>query len=249
MPLTIPPAVNYQTPLVSLPVVWSQSPVEGDRIVPVEITWATMGGAFNCVSINIYGGAAQTISQIVALSVDNSDCASDITFLFPDTQQSYGVKAQTPVATFPVFSNQTQFFVSAPAAGPSDVTRFGVLNSMPPPVALPETVPPTQTASAANLRADITTAQQIIAAGVNGTLTGYTISFAFASAPAGTVAYEFKDGTGAVLFAAGATASGLAVNVQGVALRFVNGVTFNVIGPTLGAAGSLAIVNAYYTVP
>lgn len=253
MGLVIPPAVNYQTPLVSLPVAWDRPPVEGSRIVPVEIDWGTMGGANNCVSINLFGGAAQTISQIVSVSIDNSACSVPVTFIFPDTAQTYEVKALTPVATFPVFTNQTQFFVSAPGALAADVTRFGLLNSLPPPVSLAESpfVPAPQVAAINSINIGAAGSNPIVAAGISGTLTGLFVALTLA--PAALLAtITVQDGTGKLIATATIQGGGgagptyvILFNMQGIDVPFTNGLNLQ----HGASAGSLANVNVFYTVP
>jgi hypothetical protein len=212
-----------------------------------------MGGAANCVSLNLYGGAAQTISQICALSVDNSASAADVVFIFPDTAQTYVVKAQTPVATFAVFTNQTQFFVSAPNAQAADVTRFGVLNSLPYPVALSEAVPAQETASATAINLAATGSTQIVPAGIYGTIQTISVSYDL-GAGSPQVPFTLTDGTGKLLAQAsgGSAGSGatwiVVLNLSGLAIRFQNGVKFNV-SAAVGTAGSTASVNLYYTTP
>jgi hypothetical protein len=246
--LNIPPAINYASPLVSLPTIWDKPPTEGDRIVPCEIDWGIMGGPNNCVNINLFGGAAQTISQICAISVDNSACSADVQFIFSDTNQTYTVKAGTPVATFPVFSNSTQLFVYAPAAQALDVTRFGLLNSMPFPVALPEINPPVETTSATGINLVPVVSSQIIPVAISGVLTGFSISFAFAGA-APILNWSLTDAThtlyaGAVNSAAVGT---VVVTENNLQLLFTGGIKFNSSG---GApATSEAVLNLYYTVP
>ncbi len=258
MGISLPPAVNYLTPLVSMPTVWDRSPVEGSRIVPIEIDWGSYLAAplnSSCVAINLYGGAAQTISQIVALSVDNSQCSVPVTFVFPDTAQTYQVKDLTPVATFPVFSNQTQFFVNAPGALISDVTRFGVLNSMPFPVSLNESprpgLPEVAVFNAINVVAGTTA---IIPAGISGTITGIVVAFQFA-ATAVNVGWVLEDGTSKVVAggqAAAASAAGDNVFItsfsqSGLEIPFTHGLNF--VMSVTGAGPGLATVNVYYTVP
>jgi hypothetical protein len=253
VPIVIPPATNYASPLISLPTLWNSPPTEGDRIVPCEIDWGIMGGPNQCVNVNLYGGAAQTVSQICAITIDNSNCSVSVIFIFPDTAQTYEVKALTPVATFPVFTNQTQFYVYAPGALSTDITRFGILNSLPYPVALaesPQIIPPpllqSVTAFGINLAADPVTAQ-VVALGINGTLTGLSVSFAFVTPlPATPILWTLADGTHTLY--GGAINSDLVVTESGLEIPFVNGIKFTASAPA-AASGSTAIVNVFYTVP
>lgn len=248
MPLIIPVAKNYQNPVNSLPAIFGQTePPEGPRLVPIEIDWGTMASPEGAVSINLYGGGAQTLSQIVAISVDNSGCGADIQFVFPDTSQTYTVAAYEPIATFPVFTNQTQFFVVSPNAEASDTTRFAILNTMPPAVSLPLSVEQ-QSASVGDLTV-ATGTTDLVAAGINGTLEGIFINFTFGSGAASAV-WELVDGeTTPKVIAAGnvSNADNSPVSIAPITVRFINGL--KLVMTLTGAAGNQMAINLYYRTP
>jgi hypothetical protein len=249
MPLTIPTAVNYQNPMNSVPALFASTPPEGARMVPIEIDWTTMGGANNCVSINLYGGAAMTLSQVVALSIDNSQCGADVQFIFPDSQQTYTIPAYEPAITLPVFTNATQMFVFSPDAADADFTRFAILNTMPPPLASPLSVE--QQAVALNEVPVATGTTQLIAAGTNGVVEAIDVSFQFVSTAVND-GWQIVDGTGRVLAGGQAGASPISNDnvyiksfaMSGLSLRYSNGLKFtqNITGD---GSEALAVVNVY----
>lgn len=249
MSLNIPPAVNYQNPMNSVPAIFGNTPPEGARLVPVDISWAAMGGPNNCISINLYGQAAQTLSQVVALSVDNSECGADVQFIFPDTSQTYTVPAYSPILTLPVFTNATQMFVLAPNATEADETRFAILNTMPPPIASPLSVE--QQANSFNEVAVATGSTQIVPAGNDGVVQAIDVSFQFVST-ACNVAWQIKDGMGKILAGGQAGASPIAnnnayiksFNLSGLNIRYADGITFTQTVAGSGAS-ALAVVNLY----
>jgi hypothetical protein len=256
MPLVLPPAANYQNPMNSVPAIFGAAPPEGARLVPIDIIWAAMGGPNNCVHINLFGGAAATLSQIVALSVDNSACAADVQFLFADTAQTYTVPAYAPNSTFAVFTNSTEVYVLSPLASGNDATRFCIHNTLPPPVALPLTALEQQTAVFDNIPvANGTTV--LIAPPASGVLEGITVSFQF-TATACNVIWQLTDGeaTPKVLAGGQSAASPISndnINIisfsqSGLFLRFLNGVRF-VQAITGSGAGAAASVNLYYRSP
>jgi len=137
MALNVPPAVNYPSPLIAIPSRWAQKPVEGPKAISCEIDWATMGGSQDTVNFNLQNNATLAFSQIVALKVDNSNCGGDVQFIFPDTGDTVTIPALAAEVITPVFTNGQQFFVQGLGTDAADVTRFQVLNAMPPPLAIP----------------------------------------------------------------------------------------------------------------
>lgn len=249
MGLNIPPAVNYQNPMNSVPALFAKTPPEGARLVPVEIDWVAMGGPNDCVAINLFGQAAATISQIVALSIDNSNCAVDVTFAFPDTSQTYVIPAFEPSITLPVFTNATNLFVYAPGASDSDFTRFAILNTMPPPLAAPLSVE-----QQIEVFDDVPVASgntQIIANTLDGVIQAIDVSFQFV-ATACNVKWQLADGNGKVLAGGQAGATPIpntnayvkSFNMSGLNIRFSNGVVFT---QTVSGSGTsaLATVNVF----
>jgi hypothetical protein len=217
-----------------------------------EIDWGAMGGPYNCVDFNLYGGAAQTISQIISLSVDNSYSGADVSFIFPDTGQTYLVPAYTPQCVFPVFTNTTNFYASSPNALASDVTRFAIHNDLPPPVSVPITQLQ-QSVSALSIGVAVGSTQ-LIGTGVSGTIEGFSVNFMVPVAAASfNQLFQLKDGTGAVIWGAnaggnsGSTVNALLVNQTSVNKRFSNGVVLVQTGGTV--TGAVADANLYYRTP
>lgn len=252
MAIKVPPAKNYQSPLVSRPTRWDAPPVEGDRLVAVEIDWATMGGENNCVNINLQDNATLNFTQVVALSIDNSLCASDVVFVFPDTAETVAIPAYAPKCIVPVFTNQTQFYVYAPKAEGSDVTRFSIHNSMPPPTSIPLTVQQ-QTQFVANLAADGATTHTILPANFSGTLRGLTVFLGSPVTNSGALTIQLKDGNNEVLagsqFFSDSTDSSnnlFLIQLNPVYLRFMSGIKLFQNGVNVGGFYS---VNLLYQTP
>jgi hypothetical protein len=253
MALSVPPAVNYQSPLNALPVKWDRTPSEGSKIIPCEVDWGTMGGPNNCVSFNLQNNATLNFSQIVALSIDNSVCGSDIEFIFSDTTETLSIPAYAPKTIVPVFTNQTQFWLSCPSARSEDITRFSILNSMPPPIAVPTTQEQT-TASASSIDITVTGSIQIVATTINGTLENISIDGnLYANATGGEVSWQMVDGN-SVVIAQGGQIGNLnswnyfnALTLNDVRLRFQGGLKFQ--WTTLHVGAGQYDVNLYYRTP
>lgn len=258
MPLVLPPAVNYTTPLVSIPALWALRaiPPEGPKLVPVEINWGTDAGADLAVNINMQNNAVLNFSRVVAISVDNSACAADVQFIFQDTSETTVIPAYTPKLIIEVFTNGTQFIIYAPNASDTDVTRFSFHNVMPPPVA----VPVTQTqnnATANNINIDKTqggVSTAIIAAGVNGIIEAFDAQAYLTNDSAKNARYELRDGTAKVVWSTQVVSSGLSDTFQaitdltGLHVPFRNGLYCHVVSSTL-QTGSRGIFNLYYRTP
>lgn len=234
MSLTLPPARNYSSPVASYVSNLFLPPIEGNRYVPIEILWASMGGPNNCVAINLYGGGAQTtLSQIISLSVDNSLCGADIQFLFPDSGQTYTVPAYEPAVVFPVTTNATNFYVLAEfGEEPIDITRFAILNYLAPPSAVPSTREQVASSSSNLALASTSTDTQLIATGITGTLELISLRAALISGVAGGWSNSFfmNDGDGKRLASGVMSGNNTALNVTlidlpDVNIRFHNGVT------------------------
>lgn len=198
----VPPAVNYPNPLVALVARYLNPPREGNRMIPVEIDWGTMGGASHCVAINLQNNATLEFSQIIALAVDNSDCGADVRFVFPDTGETTTIPAGSPKTIIEVFTNQVQFFVVAgfnsETVLANDSTRFSIHNSLPPPISVPISVE--QESAVFNaINADGATMTQLVPATVSGTLQGIQVLRTSPFANSGAQAFLIKDGTGKVI--------------------------------------------------
>lgn len=249
MTLSVPPAVNYQSPLIAVPTRWDQSPPEGSKIIPCEVDWGAMGGSFNCVSFNLQNNATLNFSQIVALSIDNSACGSDIKFIFPDTSETLAIPAYAPKTIVPVFTNQTQFWLSCPFAQSEDITRFSILNSMTPPIAVPTTQE--QTVAVISDIAAATTNVQLVPTTVNGTLENASISFSDGGT-LGSCSWKLQDGNanalagGTVGTVSGAAITALVYAVTELRVRFQGGIVLVMID---GGATGVFDFNLYYRTP
>jgi hypothetical protein len=238
--------------LIAVPTRWDQAPVEGSKLIPVEVDWGTMGGASNCVSFNLQNNATLNFSQIVALSIDNSACGSDIEFVFPDTTETLSIPSYSPKTILPVFTNQTQFWLSCPSAQSEDITRFSILNSMPPPIAVP-TTQEQNIASVQSIAGDAVAATPIISASVSGTLENVFLNWYGSGVSASNANWQLIDGSNNVLGSgvqqtiSGAKTVNTALILSDVRIRFQNGVSLKVT--LAAAAGSLFSANLYYRTP
>lgn len=254
MSMTVPPAVNYQSPLVSFPTRWqNEKPTEGPRQIPCEIDWGSMGGANNCLNINIQNNAVQNFSQIVALKVDNSLSGADVQFIFTDMNDTVTIPAYES-AVVPVFTGQTQFFVSAPNAQSEDITRFQILNCLPPPIAIaPSSAQDVLASAAIALTVGTTT---LLASTVSGTIEGVNISASVRN-PGGTwgLQFTYRDGTGTILWVAemvgesGVSATAILAAMAPVHIRFQGGITLAITGTAPGGDGGFVTTNMPYRTP
>lgn len=254
MPISIPAFVQYQSPIVPLRGLWNHAPPEGDQFVNCEIDWLVSPPG-SAVAFSLSGNSPVAISQIVAISVDNTRCGADLAFIFPDSGFILDISAGSD-GIYPVFTNALTFYVSG-ASGPGvaigDRTVFQILNSMPPPVPLPigahQTV---NSLGGANIA--VNGSNVIAGSPTSGTLKGITGSVvAIGGAATGAVILVMQDGAGAILWASsfGAGASQVAnvpISVTGLNRRFSNGINLVVSGSTLGP-GSVATLNVYFTQP
>lgn len=228
---------------------WNSAPLEGDRFVNAELDWLSSPPG-SAVQFQLAGSSPVAISQIVALAVDNAASGADVAFIFPDSGFVLSVPARTS-GVFPVFTNALMFYASAPAAHAGDRTVFQAFNSMPPPI-------PVAASLAQNVASVIGVglangSTQIVPAGVNGTLNTLSLSFDMtAGAAIGNVQFELFDGTGKALWAnfyavqANQTIN-IPLNLTGLSLRFVNGLSMAVSGLTLSGGGMN--ISAYYSQP
>lgn len=262
MPYRVPPAVNYPGPLVMVKDRYKANPVEGFNMVPADIDWGTMGGADHCVEINLQVNATLNFSQICALVVDNSDCACDIRFVFPDTGVTVTIPAYSPYDVYPVFTNNVQFYVQAGLNGQvvqsTDQTRMSIHNSVPPPISIP-TTEAQQFASVASIDAATAATTTIIPAGTNGRLEDVDIfgTVAVQSNPYRTFVWKLKDNASTPnVFAQGTVAAFQAnaqnisqiYNMNGLARTFVDGLYLEIVSTNLDAQGTLS-VNVGYRSP
>jgi len=250
MPITIPPFSQYQAPLVPLRGLWRRAPPEGDYFVNAEIDWAA-GGVGTAVQFALSGNSPVSLSQIVALSVDNSRCGADTDFLFPDSAFLLTVPAHNQLIA-PVFTNALTFYAIAANAAAGDVSILQILNSMPPPVPIQPTALQQSSVSTGVAIANGTT--QLVAAGVSGTLEGFQLIVAVNN-PAATfnASIALIDGLGNNLWYGNvsfptATYQTVPFTVTGLAKRFYNGIRM-VLTNVTGGAGSTISPNIYYSVP
>jgi hypothetical protein len=245
MPLTIPAFDQYQEPMFPLRGLWKTAPVEGDKIVKAEIDWLVTTRS-NAVQFSLSGNSPVSLSQIVALAVDNSRSGADVSFIFPDSGWELVVPAHNQLIA-PVFTNALMFYASSPASIAGDTTIILILNSMPPPVPIAPSIAQNHASVSGVPLTNNST--QLIPLGVNGTLN--TISMSVAMASAGNANVALQDGTGKILWQntyTAAVAGGDAdVNLSSLSLRFINGIAVVVTLSTFTAGAIIA--NAYYSTP
>lgn len=257
MTITIPGvAVNYQSPLLFFPTKWqNESPPEGPGGISCEIDWGTMGGASNVVFVSPQNNTAsnQSMSQIVALCVDNSGCGGDCEFLFPDTSDILTMPAGSPRTISPIFTNGSSFYVSCPTAEPGDVTRFQLLNTLPPPLSVAGGFEQ-EAGVSTDIPNDGATGGTLIADNISGYIENLNVYVTAADASAGgSYVYTFQDGNSNIIagFQVAVPEAGninaLVLNLQGVKLRFINGLTLVASGGDT-ELGHISI-NLYYKSP
>jgi len=261
MSTLIPVSVNYPSPLTAVPSRMQDEPTEGRKQVPIEILWGTMGGAAKCIAFNLQNNATLNISQISTLKVDNSASAADVQFIFGDTGETVTIPAGVPVAVVPVFSNATQFFVSAPNSVQGDITRAQLLNYIQPPITVAPTFERTASSSSPGVITQATNQTfQLIPVGVNGTLQDLELWLSQTSAPATPpvqFVFSVQDGQGApnklinswnFALVAGTFTKIDLVNLAGINWRFVNGLQLVIQGIS-GTGGAILNQYASYTKP
>jgi hypothetical protein len=232
LPLTIPPFVQYQSPIVPLRGLWNTSPKEGDMMISAEIDWLVSPPG-NAVQFSLSGNSPVAISQIVALGVDNSRSGADVQFVFSDSGSQLVVPAHNQLVA-PVFTNGLMFYAIAGAAVLGDVTAFLVFNSMPPPVPIAPSIAQNHAAITGVPLSNGTT--PVIPPPTTGTLN--TISMIISptgGASPGVIVVSLVDGTGravwssAIELPAGETQT-IPIDVSGLSLRFVNGLNLVLSG-------------------
>jgi hypothetical protein len=243
--VTVPPFDQYQSPLVPLRGLWHAAPVEGDRFVNVDIAWLVTTRN-QAVQFSLSGNSPVALSQIVALSVDNSRSGAAIDFVFPDSGFVLTCPARNS-GVFPVFTNALMFYAVANGAIAGDETIFQILNSMSPTIMILSS----QTQNHANIvgASLVNGTTPIIPAGVNGTLN--TLDFTVDPGSAGGGAQlELVDGTGRIVWVASpseTTSDSQRYSVTGLSVRFVNGLNLVVSSSTIAAG--LTVGNVYYSTP
>lgn len=255
MSLLLPPSKNYQSPLNAVPIFYGRMPREGAKMIPVEIDWATMGGTGKCVSFNLQNNAYLEFSQIVAVSVDNSQCGADIQFIFPDTSETLTIPAYSPKTIIEVFTNQTQFYVSAPNSAVEDITRFSIHNSLPPPISVPVTLEQ-NAAAISGINIAVTGSSQIVPTTINGTIESLQVAMQSTAnnATVSRIDWLIIDGAGTAIAAGvltngpGANQSQIVYNGGGLQVRFQTGIVFS-WSSNANTSSGVAYVNLYYRTP
>lgn len=232
---------------------WNRLPPEGDKLLNAEIDWLS-NTTNTAYQFQCGGNSPVALSQLVALYVDNRRCGSDVAFWFPDTGFELVVPAHNQ-GLFPVFTNALQFYAIALNAAAGDVTILQILNSLPPPISL---LPASQTTAlvTSSMGFNIVNSIQMIPVGTSGTVTGLSIQGivnAGATNP-GSFHLFLIDGTGkevweGLLSAPTSGSSTININLTGIDVRFVNGLTVTANGQSNVLAFSQGSVNVYYTTP
>lgn len=235
MGFTVPVSVNYSSPLNAVPLDWISPPVEGAKGIQCSIQWnAAQAGPNKSVAVNLQNNAPLNFSKVRALVFDNSANGSDVQVIFPDTETTMTIPSYTPYAVIPVFTNVTQFFIVSPNALSTDKTGFMILNTLPPPIAVPVTEAQ-NIADVDPIDVSITPGNtNLIVAGTNGTLENAFIYFNAWNNTAfvGRLIWQLVDGTGRSLAQGrvnseiGAVTQGVLFQATDLRLRFENGIYF-----------------------
>jgi hypothetical protein len=254
-------AANYRSPLVAIPSIIDRDPREGKKAVPVEVDWKDYASPW-VVSFNLQVNSAQVLTQIVSLSVDNSQCGADIQFVFTDTSETLTIPAYTAKAIIEVNTRSLQFYLVTGLNGelvePGYITRFAILNYLAPPVVIPAPDSTQEVASFNNITASAgpPADTQLIAAGINGSVENLNVSAQLGFAVTGVAIFQIKDGNGDVIAGAQcATASGpgqnqnvLLIDFNGIDVPFENGLVLHWVSSSLHSDSALS-VNVMYRSP
>jgi hypothetical protein len=249
--ITIPPFNQYQSPIVPLRGLWNAPPVEGDKFITAEIDWLVTTTQ-QAVQFAVSANSPVAFSQIVALAVDNSRSGADVDFVFSDSGFVLTVPALNQ-GVFPVFTNGLMFYAIAQNAVIGDVTTFQVLNSMPPPTYINPSIEQNHASTAGIPVINSTT--PIVPAGVTGTLNTLSLSITLTSgATAENMELNLVDGNGRTLWInvytlPATTTQNFPVELTGLQMRFVNGLSMVVSSSTFGAGTGLIVANVYYSQP
>lgn len=250
-----PPALSINDPLVALPSRMFSEPREGRKTITTTIDWSIpLAKNLAAVSYNLQNNATLEFSQICGLIVDNSDCGSDLDFVFMDTNVTISIPAYAPYTVLDVASNQTQFVVVAKGAIVVDRTSFSILNFAPPPVAVPITRMQ-QNVAVGSIAVTGAGSTVIVPNTTNGTIQGLNITIA---CPTPSVAFNdaftLADGSGKALWTGNAaqanSGSGFITSLidqQGLGLRFRAGL--NLVQAGAATPGATLDVNVYYLIP
>lgn len=248
--ITLPAFDQYQEPLIPLRGLWNRTPPEGDRLINISVAWLVTTKS-TAVQFALGGNSPLAISQIIAVSVDNSRCGADVDFIFPDTGFILTIPAHSQLVA-PVFTNSLMFYVSAPGAAAGDLTVAQVLNSQPPPVAIPASALQTTNAVSNVNMAPASTIAPVIAANLSGTLNGFNIVVT-QTAAGGSGQIALIDGatpTANILWVANLSlvAGTYQYSQTGMNARFYKGLSF-FVGPGAAFTAGQATINLYYKSP
>lgn len=244
MALQVPPFNQYQAPLVPLRGLWNAAPAEGDRFVNVTIEWLVTTTQ-NAVQFALAGNSPVSLSQIVALAVDNGGSGADVDFVFPDSGFVLTVPAHNQ-GVFPVFTNALMFYAVAQTANPGDQTIFQILNSLPPPIPITPSVEQNHS-SVAGL--PLVNSTNPLIGPVNGTLNAISMTVSTVGAGVGQIA--LVDGSNRTIWQSFIASDGgdrsTPLNISGLSLRFIKGVNLVISLSTF--TGSNVVANLYYSTP
>lgn len=252
----IPASMNLGQLPTAIPSIMYKEPKEGHKSVAYDIDWSRpIARGVDTVSINMQDGGTLEFSQICGLVVDNSNCGSDLDFIFPDSDVVISIPAYAPYTCLQVNTQQVQFYVRALSPLAIDKTDFMVLNYAPMPVAVPITVQQ-QIAQVAGVAIDGATASMLLPAGTSGTLRGLQVNGAWnAAALSFNNLLVLSNGVlGDVLWTGNIAGvapdpqfNGPIVNLSNISLRFSDGLVFTQSGGF--AVGGTLSINAYYVTP
>jgi len=129
------PDLAWRGNYVSLPAATLKAPIEGNRTVPVEISWLKDGAPPSyTVVFNAREQRVTPLSQIAAVHISNIHSSVPVRLLFPDT----GFEIELGPALegyYPVVTNGLEFVVYAPLIpSGTDGVSIQVLNFLPPPL-------------------------------------------------------------------------------------------------------------------
>lgn len=256
MPYKVPPSRNYRGALAAMPTKWDREAPEGNQFIPVEIIWGDYSPV-NAVNLNVSNYSNLKFSQITTLIVDNSDCGADIRFSFPDSETTVTVPAYSPYSIIPVVTNAVQFFIETALDNQiietTDVTRFQIHNSNPPPLSIPQALE--QSLSSVGGVSTATAITQVVALGVNGTLENACLQMSVNAANSGRLTWQLVDGSagpltiaqGSADMSAGDKVNVFLFNMPEMRVRFTNGLKL-LCQQTL-ALGAIINVNLYFRTP
>lgn len=250
----VPAAMNFGLFPIPVPSIMYREPAEGRQSITFDVDWSRpIAKSLDTVEFNLQNNAPQNFRQICGLIVDNSNCGSDLDFIFPDTGVTISIPAYAPYTVLQVNTQQVQFYLRGLGVINGDATQFSVLNFAPAPVAVPITVMQ-QVASVASITMDGVSSTSLINANVNGTVQGLNVTVACPKPSASfNNVIRIADGAGTNIWqgnmALQDTSDGQTVCLVNLNInkRFVDGLRlFQAGGVTPGATID---VNIYYRIP